>query len=186
MVQGLKFLSKKGFNPQNRVNRTKVWQREQENKQEQTRIKKREEELEREREDEELAIARGDTPRLRFMYEQPPGMVAPAEKALTKSQPNPLFSNFHSCNILSRRSGFYRSVDRSQIIIIIIMQAVALQIYFFGWLRLLLPRAPVSILAAPLFKQILNFFHLATGLISHMLEFRQDLSSVHLVNASFL
>lgn len=91
MVQGLKFLSKKGFNPQNRVNRTKVWQREQENKQEQIRIKKREEELEREREDEELAIARGDTPRLRFMYEQPPGMVAPAaEKALTKSQPNDL------------------------------------------------------------------------------------------------
>lgn len=71
MVAGLKFLSKKGFNPQNLTNQKRVWVREQETKLEADRIRERQQQLQRERDDEELALARGDTPRLKFMYDVP-------------------------------------------------------------------------------------------------------------------
>ena len=74
MVAGLKFLSKKGFNPQNLSNQKRVWEREQQEKQEARRIKERANQLEREREEEELAKARGDQPRLGFLYDAPPGL----------------------------------------------------------------------------------------------------------------
>ncbi len=102
MVQGLKFLSKKSFHPQNRSNQKRVWEREQEKHQEQTRIREREEQLRREREDEELAIARGDT-KLQFLYKPPPGLVetnsnetknnekVTADKQTTQQPDNSLF-----------------------------------------------------------------------------------------------
>jgi CBF1 interacting corepressor len=74
MVAGLKFLSKKGFNPQNLSNQKKVWEREQQQKNDAAKAMERERQLKRERDDEELAKARGDTLRLRFMYENPAGL----------------------------------------------------------------------------------------------------------------
>ncbi|GAX13718.1 CBF1 interacting corepressor [Fistulifera solaris] len=102
MVQGLKFLSKKSFHPQNRSNQKRVWEREQEKHQEQTRIREREAQLRREREDEELAIARGDT-KLQFLYKPPPGLIqtdskeanlnakVPADTQSTQQVDNSLF-----------------------------------------------------------------------------------------------
>jgi CBF1 interacting corepressor len=80
MVQGLKFLSKKGFNPQNQVNQKNVWEREHASKNEQDRVRQREGQLRRERDDEELARARegergGSQAQLRFMYDAPPGLT---------------------------------------------------------------------------------------------------------------
>lgn len=72
------FLSKKGFNPQNQVNRKQVWEAQQQSKLDKERIRQREEQLRREREDEELCAARhnGDASQaqLRFMYDAPPGL----------------------------------------------------------------------------------------------------------------
>lgn len=75
MVQGLKFLSKKGFHPQNRSNQKRVWEAQQEDKVHEQRVREREAQLQRERDDEELAQARGDAPKLRFLYEPPPGLA---------------------------------------------------------------------------------------------------------------
>ena len=80
MVQGLKFLSKKGFNPQNQVNQKNVWEREHASKNEQERVRQRDTQLKNEREDEELARARegergGSQAQLRFMYDAPPGLT---------------------------------------------------------------------------------------------------------------
>jgi CBF1 interacting corepressor len=78
MVQGMAFLSKKGFNPQNQSNRKQVWEAQQDSKLEKERMRRREEQLRREREDEELCAARhnGDASQaqLRFMYDAPPGL----------------------------------------------------------------------------------------------------------------
>lgn len=74
MVAGLKFLSKKSFNPQNLSNQKRVWEREQEKKSETRRAQERAAQLQRERDDEELAKARGETPRLGFLYDAPPGV----------------------------------------------------------------------------------------------------------------
>jgi len=74
MVAGLKFLSKKGFNPQNMTNQKRVWEARQTQKQEEQKLRERNDQLKRERDDEELAKARGDHLRLTFMYQPPPGM----------------------------------------------------------------------------------------------------------------
>eukprot|EP00980_Cylindrotheca_fusiformis_P028167 scaffold22583_cov106-Cylindrotheca_fusiformis.AAC.38 len=77
MVQGLKFLSKKGFNPQNQTNRKQVWEAQQSSKLEEERLRRRQDELRREREDEEFCrIQHGDgsQAQLRFMYNAPPGL----------------------------------------------------------------------------------------------------------------
>ena len=74
MVAGLKFLSKKGFNPQNLSNQKRVWEREQLAATEERRLKERADQLRRERDDEELARARGDQVKLGFMYQAPPGL----------------------------------------------------------------------------------------------------------------
>jgi hypothetical protein len=79
MVQGLAFLSKKGFNPQNNDNRKRVWEAQQASKQEQERVRKREAQLKREKEEEELEESLkgrlgGQQAQLRFMYDAPPGL----------------------------------------------------------------------------------------------------------------
>jgi hypothetical protein len=79
MVQGLKFLSKKGFNPQNKANRKQVWEAQQASKHEEQRIRQRQEQLKREQEEEELQrVTKGEIggsqAQLRFMYDAPPGM----------------------------------------------------------------------------------------------------------------
>lgn len=74
MVQGMKFLSKKAFNPQNWSNQKRVWEREREAQQAASRARERAEQLKRERDDEELAQARGDAPRVNFLYQVPPGL----------------------------------------------------------------------------------------------------------------
>lgn len=71
MVAGLKFLSKKGFNPTNHSNQKKVWEREQEDKNQTQRIVERQKQLQREKDDEDLAISRGDIPRVQFLYNDP-------------------------------------------------------------------------------------------------------------------
>lgn len=78
MVQGLKFLCKKGFHPQNKANVEKVWRREQEKKNEARRIKEREDQLKREREEEELNRARGFETKVDFLYKPPPGFETSA------------------------------------------------------------------------------------------------------------
>eukprot|EP00550_Attheya_septentrionalis_P007609 CAMPEP_0198297632 /NCGR_PEP_ID=MMETSP1449-20131203/37559_1 /TAXON_ID=420275 /ORGANISM="Attheya septentrionalis, Strain CCMP2084" /LENGTH=378 /DNA_ID=CAMNT_0043998635 /DNA_START=155 /DNA_END=1291 /DNA_ORIENTATION=+ len=80
MVAGLKFLSKKSFNPQNNVNRKAVWEAHQRTGAEEKRIKEREDQLRRERDDEELALSRGGAEAahrttLTFMYKAPPGLA---------------------------------------------------------------------------------------------------------------
>lgn len=89
MVQGLKFLSKKGFNPQNQSNRKQVWEAQQASKQEQERIRRREEQLKRERDDEEICRANhngdGSQAQLRFMYDAPPGMKKRKEEVKDKA-----------------------------------------------------------------------------------------------------
>ena len=76
----MKFLSKKGFNPQNMTNQKRVYEARQSKKQEDQKLRDRNEQLKRERDDEELARARGDHVRLNFLYEPPPGMEAAAAK----------------------------------------------------------------------------------------------------------
>jgi CBF1 interacting corepressor len=83
MVAGLKFLSKKSFNPQNLTNQKRVWERQQQEKKEDRRINERNEQLKRERDDEELARARGDTVKLGFLYAAPPGMQEPQKESTT-------------------------------------------------------------------------------------------------------
>lgn len=80
MVAGLKFLSKKSFNPQNLSNQERVYVRQQESKLEEERLKRRERQLTIERDAEELARARdgdsgGQKATLRFMYDAPPGLA---------------------------------------------------------------------------------------------------------------
>lgn len=79
MVQGMAFLSKKGFNPHNNVNRKLVWEAQQHSKLEKERLRRRQEQLKREQEDKELELATrgeigGSQAQLRFMYDAPPGM----------------------------------------------------------------------------------------------------------------
>jgi CBF1 interacting corepressor len=81
MVAGLKFLSKKGFNPQNFSNRKRVWEREQASQNEERRVKERNEELRRERDDEELTRSRGDSLKVNFLYAVPPGLETSATAA---------------------------------------------------------------------------------------------------------
>ena len=89
MVAGLKFLSKKGFNPQNLSNQKRVWEREQAAANEERQRKEREAQLRRERDDEELARARGDTPKLNFLYEPPPGLEGSSDgKRSAEKQPS--------------------------------------------------------------------------------------------------
>lgn len=83
MVAGLKFLSKKSFNPQNLTNQKNVWERQQQEKKEDRRIRERNEQLIRERDDEELAKARGDTVKLDFLYAAPPGMLEAQKESTT-------------------------------------------------------------------------------------------------------
>jgi CBF1 interacting corepressor len=94
MVAGMKFLSKKGFNPTNQGNRKKVWEREQEEKQEEQRYLERQKQLQKEKDDEELALSRGDIPRVQFLYNDPTtqqqqqeqkGIIHPVESINTNS-----------------------------------------------------------------------------------------------------
>lgn len=96
MVQGLKFLSKKGFNPQNQTNRKQVWEAQQHSKLEEERVKRRQDELKREREDEEFCrIQHGDVSQaqLRFMYSAPPGLEHPKDKDENAAEPRNDLSN---------------------------------------------------------------------------------------------
>jgi CBF1 interacting corepressor len=79
MVQGMAFLSKKGFNPQNNSNRKRVWEAQQHSKQEKERLRQRQEQLSREQEEQELErVTKGEIggsqAQLRFMYDAPPGL----------------------------------------------------------------------------------------------------------------
>lgn len=86
MVAGLKFLSKKSFNPQNSNNQKTVWERQQERAQVERRVQEREKQLQRERDDEELQRARGEAPRLAFLYAVPPGLEARAREGEGEDQ----------------------------------------------------------------------------------------------------
>ena len=86
------FLSKKGFNPQNQVNRKQVWEAQQQSKLEKEQIRQCEEQLKREREDEELCAARhngdGSQAQLRFMYDAPPGLKKDQETQYEEEKKN--------------------------------------------------------------------------------------------------
>jgi CBF1 interacting corepressor len=74
MVAGLKFLSKKGFNPQNRSNQQRVWEAEQRASTQHRLEREREAQLQRERDEDDIFTAHGEEPsRLRFIYQAPPG-----------------------------------------------------------------------------------------------------------------
>jgi CBF1 interacting corepressor len=108
MVAGLKFLSKKGFNPQNFSNRKRVWEREQASQNEERRVKERNEELRRERDDEELTRSRGDSLKVNFLYAVPPGLetaAAPgttAAAAASKKEPS---ADFGDVSLTLRQPG---------------------------------------------------------------------------------
>jgi hypothetical protein len=79
MVQGMAFLSKKGFNPHNNVNRKVVWEAQDNEKREKDRIRQRQAQLKKEEEDEDLERVMkgeigGSQAQLRFMYDAPPGL----------------------------------------------------------------------------------------------------------------
>ena len=79
MVQGMAFLSKKGFNPHNNTNRKQVWEAEYNSNREKERIVQRQKQLKKEQEDEDLEVVMkgkigGSQAQLRFMYDAPPGM----------------------------------------------------------------------------------------------------------------
>ena len=78
MVQGIKFLTKKGFNPHNLTNRKRVWEAEQKDATEAAAAAEREASLQRERDDAAILEARGIAPRVGFLYDRPPGL--PKEK----------------------------------------------------------------------------------------------------------
>jgi len=103
MVAGLKFLSKKSFNPQNKAQRERVYLAREEEKQEARRIKERQEQLQRERDDEELSKARGDAPKLNFMYKPPPGLEAPAEQRNKESKESRVAQKQSSADSLTER-----------------------------------------------------------------------------------
>ena len=88
MVAGLKFLSKKGFNPQNLSNQKRVWEAQKVKEEDTKKVAERERQLQRERDDEELARARGETPRLGFLYAVPPGMQ-PKESSTQQQHQEP-------------------------------------------------------------------------------------------------
>lgn len=75
MVQGIKFLTKKSFNPTNLSNQKQVWERQQREKEEVRKAKEREKQLQKERDDAFLAQSRGEISKVSFLYEPPPGMV---------------------------------------------------------------------------------------------------------------
>lgn len=115
----MKFLSKKGFNPQNMTNQKRVYEARQSKKQEDQKIRDRNEQLKRERDDEELARARGDHVRLNFLYEPPPGMESAAAKGdaveaddVKKSTPDPISSSSSRCS--ANRNGQEHDITEVQ------------------------------------------------------------------------
>lgn len=87
----MKFLSKKGFNPQNMHNQKRVWEAKESKKQEEQKIRERTDQLKRERDDEELSKARGEPIQLKFMYKPPPGLEAAGAKE--ESSPDDVVSS---------------------------------------------------------------------------------------------
>jgi CBF1 interacting corepressor len=85
MVAGLKFLSKKSFNPQNLSNQKAVYERQQEARLQEKAAKDRDDELRRERDEEELAKHRGETLRLGFVYAAPPGLQPQQEAVVAEN-----------------------------------------------------------------------------------------------------
>ena len=80
MVQGIKFLTKKSFNPTNLTNQKQVWERQQQEKEAARKTKEREKQLQKERDDALLAQSRGEISKVSFLYEPPPGMVQKKEQ----------------------------------------------------------------------------------------------------------
>jgi len=110
MVQGLAFLSKKNFNPQNNTNRKAVWEAEQQKKQERKRALERQEQLKREKDDEELARARdgsrgGNQAALRFMYSAPPGLPPSSGEKTTEEEYGEKPSSASSQDVTQRQPG---------------------------------------------------------------------------------
>jgi CBF1 interacting corepressor len=81
MVAGLKFLSKKGFNPQNFSNQQRVWEAEQRVANESRLAQERAQQLQRERDDEELRS--GEATRVNFLYQPPPGYASTSNNSAT-------------------------------------------------------------------------------------------------------
>ena len=86
MVAGLKFLSKKSFNPQNLTNQKSVWHAEQESTRLLHKQQQRERQLIIERDHEDLAKIRdgekgGKMASMRFMYDAPPGFKKDGKRA---------------------------------------------------------------------------------------------------------
>lgn len=81
MVQGIQFLTKKGFNPHNLSNRKRVWEAEQKAAVDAAAAAERELTLQRERDEAAILQARGETPRVAFLYEHPPGMPKKKEES---------------------------------------------------------------------------------------------------------
>ena len=73
MVQGIKFLTKKSFNPTNLVNQKVVWEREQQQQQVQQQIQERNRILQQEKDEESIQVSRGGSTKVNFLYEPPPG-----------------------------------------------------------------------------------------------------------------
>jgi CBF1 interacting corepressor len=114
MVAGLKFLSKKGFNPQNLTNQKRVWEREQEIQRDGRRYIERQEQLRRERDDDELALSRGDIPRLRFMYEDVPPTTNTTTEAGTDTGTN--VNEEYNSNHVRRHASQLNSGDSSVVV----------------------------------------------------------------------
>jgi CBF1 interacting corepressor len=91
MVQGIKFLTKKSFNPTNLTNQKQVWERQQQEKEAARKAKEREKQLQKERDDALLAQSRGEISKVSFLYVPPPGMVDkrnPPHQPVTNTNPS--------------------------------------------------------------------------------------------------
>jgi CBF1 interacting corepressor len=88
MVQGIKFLTKKSFNPTNLNNQKQVWEREQQRKQQTLEAEQREKQLQRERDDALIAQSRGEINKVSFLYEQPPGMIQSKPNSMSIGERN--------------------------------------------------------------------------------------------------
>ena len=104
MVQGIKFLTKKSFNPTNISNQKVVWEREQQQQHRQQQIQERNRILQQEKDHETIQLSRGGATKVNFLYEPPPGLTikttstASSSSTTTDLQQQP--QNHHGDSVL--------------------------------------------------------------------------------------
>ena len=93
MVQGIKFLTKKSFNPTNITNQKVVWEREQQQQHRLQQIQERNKVLQQEKDNEQIQLSRGGSTKVNFLYEPPPGLTTTSTtSSTTGTSSTPVFA----------------------------------------------------------------------------------------------